>query len=43
MSTVVVTFVPDGAGRHILSEALDGAAEAIYLPELDDEIGRAHV
>ena len=36
MSTVVVTFVPDGAGRHIVSEALDGAAEAIYLPELDD-------
>jgi phosphoglycerate dehydrogenase-like enzyme len=36
MSTVVLTFVPDGAGRHIVSEALDGAAEPIYLPELDD-------
>jgi phosphoglycerate dehydrogenase-like enzyme len=36
MSTVVVTFVPEGNGRHILSEALDGAAEPIYLPELDD-------
>ena len=36
MSTVVLTFVPEGAGRHIVSEALDGAAEPIYLPELDD-------
>jgi phosphoglycerate dehydrogenase-like enzyme len=36
MSTLVVTFVPEGAGRHIVSEALDGAAEPIYLPELDD-------
>src|SRR5215469_4881488 len=36
MSTVVVTFVPDGNGRHLLSEAFDGTAQAIYLPELDD-------
>src|SRR5271169_16207 len=36
MSTLVVVYELEGNGRKIVSDALDGAAEAIYLPELDD-------
>ena len=40
MSTLVVVYELEGNGRKIVSDALDGAAEAIYLPDLDDA-GRA--
>jgi phosphoglycerate dehydrogenase-like enzyme len=40
MSTLVVVYELEGNGRTIVSDALDGAAEAIYLPDLDDA-GRA--
>ncbi len=40
MSTLVVVYELEGNGRTIVGEALDGAAEAIYLPDLDDA-GRA--
>jgi phosphoglycerate dehydrogenase-like enzyme len=40
MSTVVVVYELEGNGRTIVGDALDGAAEAIYLPDLDDA-GRA--
>jgi phosphoglycerate dehydrogenase-like enzyme len=40
MSTLVVTYELEGNGRKIVGEALDGAAEAIFLPDLDDA-GRA--
>ena len=36
MSTLVVVYELEGNGRKIVSDALDGAAEAIYLPDLDD-------
>ncbi|HEY2619746.1 MAG TPA: 2-hydroxyacid dehydrogenase [Acetobacteraceae bacterium] len=40
MNTLVVVYELEGNGRKIVHEALDGAAEAIYLPDLDDA-GRA--
>ena len=40
MSTLVVVYELEGNGRTIVSDALDGAADAIYLPDLDDA-GRA--
>jgi phosphoglycerate dehydrogenase-like enzyme len=40
MSTLVVVYELEPSGRRIVSDALDGAAEAIYLPDLDDA-GRA--
>ncbi len=40
MSTLVVVYELEGNGRKIVSDALDGAAEAVYLPDLDDA-GRA--
>ena len=40
MSTLVVVYELEGNGRTIVGDALDGAAEAIYLPDLDDA-GRA--
>lgn len=36
MPIVVVAYELDANGRQIVRDALDGAAEAIYLPELDD-------
>jgi glycerate dehydrogenase len=36
MSTLVVVYELEGNGRKIVSDALDGAAETIYLPDLDD-------
>jgi len=36
MSTLVVVYELEGSGRKIVSDALDGAAETIYLPDLDD-------
>jgi phosphoglycerate dehydrogenase-like enzyme len=35
MSILVVTYELEGNGREIVAEALGGAAEAIYLPGLD--------
>jgi phosphoglycerate dehydrogenase-like enzyme len=40
MSTLVVVYELEPSGRRIVSDALDGAAEAIYLTDLD-EPGRA--
>jgi phosphoglycerate dehydrogenase-like enzyme len=40
MATLVVMYELEGNGRQIVADALDGAAEAIYLPDLDDA-GRA--
>jgi phosphoglycerate dehydrogenase-like enzyme len=40
MNTLVVLYELEANGRQIVSDALDGAAEAIYLPDLDDA-GRA--
>jgi phosphoglycerate dehydrogenase-like enzyme len=40
MSTVVVVYEMEANGRQIVHEALGGAAEAIYLTDLDDA-GRA--
>jgi phosphoglycerate dehydrogenase-like enzyme len=40
MGTLVVVYELEGNGRNIVNEALGGAAEAIYLPDLDDA-GRA--
>jgi phosphoglycerate dehydrogenase-like enzyme len=40
MSTLVVVYELEGNGRTVVSDALDGAADAIYLPDLDDA-GRA--
>jgi phosphoglycerate dehydrogenase-like enzyme len=36
MRTVVVVYDVDARGRAVIADALDGAAEAIYLPDLDD-------
>ena len=36
MSTLVVVYEPEANGRKIVADALGGAAEAIYLPDLDD-------
>ena len=36
MATLIVTYDPGDNGRHIIPEALDGAADPIYLPELPD-------
>lgn len=36
MATIAISFTPPGNGRQIISDSLDGAAEAIYLPDLDD-------
>ena len=36
MKTLVVVYELEGNGRKIVSDALGGAAEAIYLPDLDD-------
>jgi phosphoglycerate dehydrogenase-like enzyme len=36
MSTLVVVYELEGNGRHVVSEALGGAAQAIYLTDLDD-------
>jgi phosphoglycerate dehydrogenase-like enzyme len=36
MSTLVVVYELEGSGRKIVGDALDGAAEAIHLPDLDD-------
>jgi phosphoglycerate dehydrogenase-like enzyme len=35
MSTVVVAYEPEGNGRKIIDEALNGAAAAVFLPDLD--------
>src|SRR4051812_28168283 len=40
MSTLVVVYDPETNGRRIIADALAGAAEAIYLTDLDDA-GRA--
>ncbi len=40
MSTLVVVYELEANGRQIVRDALGGAAEAIYLPDLDDA-GRA--
>jgi glycerate dehydrogenase len=40
MSTLVILYELEANGRQIVSDALDGAAEAIYLSDLDDA-GRA--
>jgi phosphoglycerate dehydrogenase-like enzyme len=40
MAGVVVVYDLDAGSRRVLAEALNGAAEAIYLPDLDDT-GRA--
>ncbi len=40
MSTLVVVYELEGNGRRIVSDALAGAAEVVYLPDLDDA-GRA--
>jgi phosphoglycerate dehydrogenase-like enzyme len=36
MRTVVVVYDVDAGGRAVIADALDGMAEAIYLPDLDD-------
>ena len=36
MSTLVVVYELEENGRRIVSDALDGAAEAVYLTDLDD-------
>ncbi len=36
MDTLVVAYELEGNGRKIVGDALDGAADAIYLPDLDD-------
>ncbi len=36
MRTVIVVYDVDARGRAVIADALDGAAEAIYLPDLDD-------
>ena len=36
MSTLLVAFNPEGNGRSIIGDALAGAADAIYLPDLAD-------
>ena len=36
MRTVVVVYDVDARGRAVIADALDGAAEAVYLPDLDD-------
>jgi len=40
MSTLVVTYNLEVNGRKIVADALGGAAEAVYQPDLDDA-GRA--
>ena len=40
MSTLVVVYELEGNGRKIVSDALNGAADVIHLPDLDDA-GRA--
>ena len=40
MSTLVVVYEPEGDGRRIIADALDGAADLLYLTDLDDA-GRA--
>jgi phosphoglycerate dehydrogenase-like enzyme len=40
MTTLVVAYELEGNGRTIVADALGGAAEAVYLPDLDDA-GRA--
>ena len=36
MSTVVVVYDMEPGGRRIIEEALGGAAQAVYLTDLDD-------
>ena len=36
MRTVVVVYDVDAGGRAVIADALDGSAEAVYLPDLDD-------
>jgi phosphoglycerate dehydrogenase-like enzyme len=36
MSTLLIAFSPEGNGRNIIRDALAGAADAIYLPDLSD-------
>ena len=36
MSTLVVVYDPEANGRRVVKDALGGAAEAIYLTDLDD-------
>ena len=36
MATLIVTYDPGESGRRIIAEALAGAADAIYLPDLAD-------
>jgi phosphoglycerate dehydrogenase-like enzyme len=36
MATLIVTYDPGEPGRRIIAEALDGAADVIYLPDLPD-------
>jgi phosphoglycerate dehydrogenase-like enzyme len=40
MPSVVIVYNLDAGSRRVLAEALDGAADTIYLPDLDDA-GRA--
>jgi phosphoglycerate dehydrogenase-like enzyme len=40
MPSVVIVYDLDAGSRQVLAEALDGAADTIYLPDLDDA-GRA--
>ena len=40
MNTLVVVYELEANGRHMVAEALDGTAEAVYLTDLDDA-GRA--
>src|SRR5579872_4226081 len=40
MPSIVILYDLDGRSRQVVTDALDGAAEAIYLPDLDDA-GRA--
>src|SRR5579871_3930516 len=40
MPTLAIVYNLDAASRAIVAEALDGAAEPVYLPDLDDA-GRA--
>ena len=40
MSSIVVVYDLDAGGRRVVTDALDGAADTIYLPDLDDA-GRA--
>lgn len=40
MSTLVVTYDLEVNGRKIVADALGGAADAVYRPDLDDA-GRA--